>query len=145
MTLFALPVLPELVLALTPLRLGARIAFWKACTRGGSVTSEMIAAYARAVGHPGARQALLATTRQMVPRDLAEVTAAYPSLTLPTLLIWGAHDPIVPLSVGQRLAAALPHARLEIVPDCGHVPQEEAPEETVRLVESFLGTMKVER
>jgi pimeloyl-ACP methyl ester carboxylesterase len=56
----------------------------------------------------------------------------------PTLVLWGDRDRIFPLVTGRRLAAALPEARLEILPRCGHVPPTERPLAFVRRVEAFL-------
>lgn len=56
----------------------------------------------------------------------------------PFLLIWGAADPIIPLSHGQVATALLPHAHLAIVPDCYHQPHLEVPEEFLRLTREFL-------
>ena len=43
-------------------------------------------------------------------------------LAVPTLMIWGDHDPVVPLAHARAAAALIPDARLEVVP-AGHVPQ----------------------
>ena len=56
----------------------------------------------------------------------------------PTLVVWGEHDGIVPRSVGQAYADAIPDARLEIVPAAGHLPQLERPRAFVDLVRAFL-------
>lgn len=42
-------------------------------------------------------------------------------ITVPTLVYWGEPDKLVPLEVGQRLAAGIPGARLVTTPDCGHM------------------------
>jgi pimeloyl-ACP methyl ester carboxylesterase len=55
-----------------------------------------------------------------------------------TLVLWGDRDRIFPLATGRRLAAALPSARLEILPRCGHVPPTERPLAFARRVEAFL-------
>lgn len=44
-----------------------------------------------------------------------------------TLVLWGANDGIVPLDIGRRFAALIPGAKLRLVPDCGHLPQQECP------------------
>jgi pimeloyl-ACP methyl ester carboxylesterase len=49
------------------------------------------------------------------------------SLKMPVLLLWGERDPLVPLSYAQRIREAVPHARLVVVPDAGHVPMWENP------------------
>ena len=43
-------------------------------------------------------------------------------ITTPALLIHGACDPLMPLAAGQWLNGRLPHARLEIFPECAHAP-----------------------
>lgn len=48
-------------------------------------------------------------------------------LAVPTLVLTGADDPVVPPADAERLAAALPDAQLRSLADCGHVPQEECP------------------
>lgn len=49
-----------------------------------------------------------------------DLTDKLPSLSMPTLLIWGDADPISPVAVGERLAAALPHAKLHVIPGGDH-------------------------
>ena len=62
-------------------------------------------------------------------------------LTLPVLVITGDDDRVVPTAESIRLANALPNARLVIIQECGHVPQEECPKPFGRAVEGFLGTL----
>jgi pimeloyl-ACP methyl ester carboxylesterase len=58
-------------------------------------------------------------------------------LAVPTLLVWGDDDRVVPHAHGERLAAALPQARLETIPDCGHGLPFEAPEAVARAITAF--------
>ncbi len=60
------------------------------------------------------------------------------TLSLPSLVVTGEHDLTVKTEESFRLARELPGAELQIIPDCGHLPQEEAPEAFVSVVESFL-------
>lgn len=48
-------------------------------------------------------------------------------LAIPTLLIWGEHDAVVPRARGEAVAAALPNAELRIIAGSGHLPQQERP------------------
>jgi pimeloyl-ACP methyl ester carboxylesterase len=68
---------------------------------------------------------------QTLPHLLAGVRAR-------TLVVWGEHDRIVPLSAGQRYAEALPNARLEVIPGCGHFVEMERPAELAELVGAFV-------
>ncbi len=73
-----------------------------------------------------------------MPDDLDALNARFPELDVPTLLLWGRHDRVVPLWVGERLASDLPRAELQIFERCGHMPPEELPEETLEAVKAFL-------
>ena len=55
----------------------------------------------------------------------------------PTLLLWGEHDRLVPPAFGEAYQAALPHARLEIIKDCGHLPMFEKEAEFVAKIAAF--------
>jgi pimeloyl-ACP methyl ester carboxylesterase len=55
-------------------------------------------------------------------------------ITVPVLVITGDDDRLVPPDQSQRLARALPDARFVILPNCGHVPQEECPEAFMQAV-----------
>jgi pimeloyl-ACP methyl ester carboxylesterase len=52
--------------------------------------------------------------------DSTDLTSRLPELTQPVLLLWGEADPISPVNVGERLAALLPHARLQVIPGGDH-------------------------
>ena len=46
-------------------------------------------------------------------------------ITLPTLILWGAEDRLIPAQYGPAFHDLIPNSRLEILPDCGHLPQVE--------------------
>ncbi len=56
----------------------------------------------------------------------------------PTLVITGDDDRIVPTDLSIKLAADLPNANLAVLPNCGHVPQEECPELFLDAIDGFL-------
>lgn len=55
-------------------------------------------------------------------------------LSVPTEIIWGDQDHIAPYESGQLLAGWIPGARLHMIPNCGHLPQQERPEALARLL-----------
>jgi len=59
-------------------------------------------------------------------------------LAMPIKLIWGDHDKIMPLATGKALQSRLPNARLEVVKECGHLPQVEFPGEFCASVKKFI-------
>jgi pimeloyl-ACP methyl ester carboxylesterase len=56
---------------------------------------------------------------------------------VPTLLVWGRHDAMVPHAGSRKLLDAVPGSRLELLDECGHCPQVEDPKRLVELVEGF--------
>ncbi len=63
-------------------------------------------------------------------------------IDVPTLVIAGDDDRIVPTPEHARLAKEIPGAEYFLISQCGHVPQEEQPEEFLRAAESFLRQLK---
>ncbi len=57
---------------------------------------------------------------------------------LPTLIVWGAQDEVVPLSAGQLYHDKIAGSRLVTFENCGHMPMIEKPAEFIRAVEDFL-------
>lgn len=53
----------------------------------------------------------------------------------PTLLVWGEQDMIVPSAAAHAMAALLPNAQVRIIPACGHLPQQERPEELLAILQ----------
>jgi pimeloyl-ACP methyl ester carboxylesterase len=66
------------------------------------------------------------------------VVEQIPTTTIPTLVITGDDDRIVPTEDSVRLASELPNADLAIMEACGHVPQDECPDQFIDAVASWL-------
>lgn len=62
-----------------------------------------------------------------------------PKLHVPTLVLCGADDGMVPPENSRQLAERIPGARLALIPECGHLPMLEQPEAVARLVFDHLG------
>jgi len=111
---------------------------------GSRITEEQVVGYADPLASPGAMRALIDAARQIVPPDLDRVTPRYREIDVPSLLVWGREDRVVPLAVGQRLAAELPDARLHVLERCGHLPAEERPDESFAVLAAFLASTALE-
>ena len=59
-------------------------------------------------------------------------------LSVPTLFAWGAVDRFAPPSSGHELAGRMPDARVEVLPDAGHLPQLDAPDALGAAIRGFL-------
>jgi pimeloyl-ACP methyl ester carboxylesterase len=102
------------------------------------ITDEAIDTYAYYGGLPGAAEAVRQTAMQIVPANMADMIAQYKTVQVPTLIIWGQEDQVVPLEVGRNFKRDIPAAELVILPRCGHIPQEEEPLQTRSLIQDFL-------
>ena len=91
--------------------------------RGGGAGAE--------AGATGTAAAMAAAAAAAAEPPLWEALQA---LQLPVLIIHGAKDKLVPLSNSRRLAASMPTASLLELPDSGHCPHEENPEEVCRAI-----------
>lgn len=67
-----------------------------------------------------------------------ELRPLLPSLTLPALIVAGREDRLIRSWYFEAIAAEMPDARLAIIPNCGHVPQEECPEPFMKTVLEYL-------
>ena len=59
---------------------------------------------------------------------------------LPTLIVWGRQDPIVPLSAAEVYHQSIEGSRLAVLDNCGHHPEIEKSGEFVQLVQDFLSS-----
>jgi pimeloyl-ACP methyl ester carboxylesterase len=60
------------------------------------------------------------------------------ALPMPTLIVWGSHDHVVPIEHGRWMAERIPNARLLVLRGAGHMPFYQQPKEFNRAVLSFL-------
>ena len=99
------------------------------------VTPELVDLYVDMTLRAGNRKALGRRMDQGYTGQLADLKA----LTMPTLILWGGRDRLIPLEFGQRFARDIAGSRLVVFDDLGHVPHEEDPVRTVAVVKTFLG------
>jgi len=59
-------------------------------------------------------------------------------LDLPALVVWGAHDPYLPVALAERQREAFPSAEVTVLPDSGHWPMADDPHGLGQSVEPFL-------
>jgi pimeloyl-ACP methyl ester carboxylesterase len=101
---------------------------------------EVARCYASLV-RPEARLALLRTLRSVVDAGGQRVSAAdrLPlAAHIPTLIVWGDRDGIIPPAHGRAAHAAIPGSRLEVFAETGHFPQAEQPERFALVLADFM-------
>ena len=88
------------------------------------------------------RRAFYAAMREIYlepPRGDHGFWERLPRLAAPALFVWGDHDRLVPSRFARHVTAAVPHSESVVIDNCGHVPQFEHPELTLRLIRDFIG------
>lgn len=83
--------------------------------------------YVRPFSDDAGRAALIAHLRAMQSDETADLATRLSGITIPTAIVWGRHDNVVPLELGRQLQAAIPGASLTILDDARHFAPEEAP------------------
>lgn len=75
-------------------------------------------------------------------KNRRDSTDVLPTISVPTLVVVGESDALVPLDVAERMAAAIPGARLEVVPGAGHVANLENPAVFNGALAEFLAALR---
>ncbi len=107
----------------------------KACAPGSSDWKRWVERYYRSLNTRCGRQGFLNLNRGRYPFEYLPYEE---QLRVRTLIIWGEKDRIVPIDAGEKIVRKLHQARLEIIPEAGHLPQEEAPEKVYGIIKDFL-------
>ena len=102
------------------------------------IPSESVAEAVRILRSPNALYACHAAARAISFHDWEQATVRLTQIQLPTLIIWGERDPVVPLTNGNRFVRDIPQAHLCRVGSCGHTPQLEAPRLVGRLIGNWI-------
>jgi len=59
---------------------------------------------------------------------------------MPTLIVWGDRDPMIPAAHGIAAHRSIPHSRLELFAGAGHYPFDEDPQRFATVVSDFIAT-----
>lgn len=102
------------------------------------ITDETLTLYQKPLQVENWDRALWELTLASQESGLAERLSEF---TLPTLVVTGDTDRIVPTEQSIRLAGELPDARLVVIPQAGHVPHEEQPAAFLEAVEAFVQSL----
>ena len=121
---------------------GHRLASWLggAVLRPAPGVEEMVRSWA-ALADDDARRAFFRTLRAVIDAGGQTVSARdrlYLAAMIPTLIVWGGRDALIPVEHAHATHAAIPGSRLEIFDDAGHFPHCEAPERFVEALVDFI-------
>jgi pimeloyl-ACP methyl ester carboxylesterase len=125
------------------LNVGNKLGSWlKSAGVQSPRATEMWSAYS-SLADQQTRQAFLRTLRSVVDYRGQAVSALgkiHVSHGLPTLLIWGEEDRIIPVAHGYAAHDAVPGSRFEVLPGVGHFPHVESPAAVVEILDDFIAT-----
>lgn len=97
---------------------------------------------------PETRNAFVHTLRSVIDTKGQRVSARdklYLAARMPTLLVWGDHDPIIPVSHAYETHEEIPGSRLEIFEGVGHFPHVEEPQRFADVLIDFIGSTEAAR
>lgn len=93
------------------------------------------------LGDAESRRAFLATSRAVIDPGGQTVSARHllPAMAdVPTLLVWGARDRLIPARHAVAAQQAMPHSRIEVFERAGHFPHLDEPDRFARLLDEFI-------
>ncbi|GLJ44917.1 hypothetical protein SUGI_0945640 [Cryptomeria japonica] len=106
------------------------------------VTDQIIHGYTKPLKCKGWEKALIEFTLAMLTDSSSEgklpLQKQLKDISCPVLIVTGDTDRIVPAWNAERLANAISGAKFEVIKNCGHLPQEEKPEEFLAVIQRFL-------
>jgi pimeloyl-ACP methyl ester carboxylesterase len=88
------------------------------------VTEERVTNYYRPLRTRGGQ---LAALRARTQADLFPIEQDLSRINVPTLIIWGAQDALIPLEAGRKMSSLIKTSKLVVFESCGHLPEEEMP------------------
>jgi pimeloyl-ACP methyl ester carboxylesterase len=109
--------------------------------------AEMWNAYA-SLTESANRHAFVRTLRGVIDPSGQTVSAndrLYLAAQMPTLIVWGAQDTIIPVSHAYAAHQAIPGSKLVVIDDAGHFPHVETPERFLEVLLDFIDTTEPAR
>ena len=133
-TLAAIPGLNRLMAQITPRSLVER-SLSQSVANQAIVTPEAVDRYWELARYPGNREATLKRFGQARTPFTAEQVAA---VTVPTLVMWGEEDSLIPYEAADWYMAHMPNATLAAYEGVGHIPMEEHPDQSAADIMAFM-------
>jgi pimeloyl-ACP methyl ester carboxylesterase len=129
-----MPILNQLALHITPRSLASE-GLNDAIVHKEVITDAMIDSYWEFARMEGTREATL--ERFSAPWDTS-VRDHVRAITMPTLILWGEQDRLIPVEAGREFKKAIPGSRLIVYSRTGHIPMEEVAAQSAADVRHFL-------
>jgi pimeloyl-ACP methyl ester carboxylesterase len=132
------PIFGHLACRLLPSRLLSRIALKRFYYDRSKIGDDSVTAYAANLKSSEGISAVIEAAKGVIPGAADPDFKEYSGLKVPTLLIWGREDRVIPLRIGEMLRNDIAGSRLAIIDRCGHMPHEERPETIIPMMIDFI-------
>jgi pimeloyl-ACP methyl ester carboxylesterase len=136
--LVQIPMVGDLSMSLVPAEVTAEQGLRLAYFDKDKITGQDIAEYSNSLSTSAAKHALTKTIEQLIPDNIDELSQRYTTIKTPTLIVWCAQDKVVPVTLGELLHQNMRSSEFTLFTHCGHMPQEEVPQDTLAAIQAFL-------
>ncbi len=132
------PILEEYMkAAMNPTKDNVRKVFEKMVADPSRIPSQLVDGFIRRINMPNAKHAFESTlansaTTQIGLNRLRQIN------NIPTLILWGVQDKVIPLEHSKFFKDAITNSKLEVIDDAGHAPFAEKPNQVCELLRNFL-------
>ena len=105
-------------------------------TGSKNVTTESIEGFIKRMTQPNAKMAFMSTLLAL--KNSPPITNRLSNITVPTMVIWGKKDTLIPIKYANDFVSSIKNCQLEIMENCGHTPHIEDPDKFSQIVLNFL-------
>jgi pimeloyl-ACP methyl ester carboxylesterase len=111
--------------ALYPNDQSAKNAFTMMEASGNDIEDEIVNGFVERMRLPNAKLAFMSTVLGLKNSEL--ITSKLPSISVPTLIIWGSNDPVIPINYADDFVSSIQDCRFFRMDGCGHTPYVQDP------------------
>ncbi|HSB50093.1 MAG TPA: alpha/beta hydrolase [Nitrosopumilaceae archaeon] len=123
--------------ALYPNPEAAKNAFEMMSGSSKNIDPKIIEGFVERMQRPNAKMAFMSTLLGL--KNSGVITEKLSSITVPTMIVWGGLDPVIPVKYADAMVSAIKDCRFFRMDGCGHTPYVEDPQTFVKIVMEFLG------
>ncbi len=123
--------------ALYPNMEAAKSAFEMMSGTSKDIDQKIVESFVERMQLPNAKMAFMSTLLGL--KNSQVLTEKLSSITVPTMVVWGGKDPVIPVKYADSIVSTIKDCRFYRMDGCGHTPYVEAPDDFVKIVMEFLG------
>ena len=124
--------------ALYPSQEGAKNAFEMMTGSPKNIDPDIVDDFIKRMQMPNAKMAFMSTLLGL--KNSESIATKLQSITVPTLVVWGGKDPVIPIKHADKFVSLIPNSHLVKMDYCGHTPYVEDPDRFCSITLNFLGS-----